>query len=339
MGATATKPTAPASVHFAKRRAEFPRMDNKTVAITGSTSGLGFVAAKVCGELGARILMVNRDSERAEKAVQALKDAGIENVIHVTCDLTSFASVREAGAKIRELCKDEGLDVLCNNAGVMGVPDKATPDGYDIQMQSNHLSHFLLTAEVWPVLEKAASLRGEARVVNHSSGARKKPNYGFDPVFLGPNGGNLGGDWWSLAKWKRYQQSKLANLLYTYALHEHATADREKKGEGAPLIKVLCAHPGATLTDLQMKTAQQGGTSYLDTYVLNMTMNNAHSEEDGALGILRAMLDKDAESAQFYGPNGYTGDAILLPAERNPEAEKVLWELSEKATGAKYFQA
>jgi NAD(P)-dependent dehydrogenase (short-subunit alcohol dehydrogenase family) len=54
----------------------------------------------------------------------------------------------------------------------MGMPDRATPDGFDVQMQSNHLSHFLLTSLVWPLLEVAATKRGEARVVNHSSGAR-----------------------------------------------------------------------------------------------------------------------------------------------------------------------
>ena len=85
----------------------------------------------------------------------------------VECDLMSFDSVRKAGAQLRgELAN--GLDVLCNNAGVMTVKDEATVDGCDTQMQTNHLSHFLLTAEVWTLLEKAASLRGEARVVNHS---------------------------------------------------------------------------------------------------------------------------------------------------------------------------
>ena len=59
-----------------------------------------------------------------------------------------------------------------NNAGVMAVPDKRTADGYDVQMQTNHLSHFLLTKLVMPSLEAAANARGEARIVQHSSGAR-----------------------------------------------------------------------------------------------------------------------------------------------------------------------
>ena len=59
----------------------------------------------------------------------------------------------------------QGLNVLCNNAGVMALGDKATTDGYDLQMQTNHLSHFLLTKELWPLLEKKGA---DARVVNHS---------------------------------------------------------------------------------------------------------------------------------------------------------------------------
>eukprot|EP00958_Prasinococcus_capsulatus_P005402 scaffold523_cov446-Prasinococcus_capsulatus_cf.AAC.6 len=59
--------------------------------------------------------------------------------------------------------------------GVMASQNEGTVDGYDVQMQTNHLSHFLLTRELLPLLERGAELRGEARVVNHSSTARKVP--------------------------------------------------------------------------------------------------------------------------------------------------------------------
>merc|ERR1719454_2525223 len=98
----------------------------------------------------------------------------------------SFAAVKETAQKLKEELGDSGLDVLCNNAGIMATKDEATVDGCDTQMQTNHLSHFLLTAELWPLLEKAAELRGEARVVNHSSMARKgKP---LEAQYLGKNG-------------------------------------------------------------------------------------------------------------------------------------------------------
>jgi NAD(P)-dependent dehydrogenase (short-subunit alcohol dehydrogenase family) len=110
--------------------------------------------------------------------------------------------------------------VLCNNADVMALEDKACPEGYDIQMKTNHLSHFLLTREILPLLEKATDLRGEARVVNHSSIAREGKK--LDAKYLGKNGGNLGGNGASMlfsgARWLRYHQTKLANVVFTLAL-------------------------------------------------------------------------------------------------------------------------
>merc|ERR1719220_2740027 len=135
--------------------------------------------------------MLNRVSERAEEALLELRrrtEDADPQVDLLPCDLMSFAAVREAAQKLKEELGSSGLDVLCNNAGIMATKDEATVDGCDTQMQTNHLSHYLLTAEVWPLLEKAAELRGEARVVNHSSGARIGPP--LEKQYLEKNGGN-----------------------------------------------------------------------------------------------------------------------------------------------------
>eukprot|EP00951_Prasinocladus_malaysianus_P015497 scaffold118963_cov45-Prasinocladus_malaysianus.AAC.1 len=76
----------------------------------------------------------------------------------------------------------------------MAMPDEATKDGYDIQMQTNHLSHFLLTKELFPLLEKAAERHGEARVVQMTSEARKMPSTPLKPEYFGKNSGKLGGN-------------------------------------------------------------------------------------------------------------------------------------------------
>lgn len=228
-------------------------MEGKVVAITGCTTGCGFLLANTCAELRAKVFMLNRKSARA--------DAALETVIRVAeharapppewleCDLQDFASVRACGAALREALSDDGLDVLCCNAGVMGLADSATKDGADIQMQTNHLAHFLLTKEVFPLLERAGEMRGEARIVQHSSSLRTlDPGAGeaadanvLQAKYLGLNGGKLGGSLQvthpSGPNYRRYQQSKLANITFTYALRDRLEASGSK-------VKALCAHPG-----------------------------------------------------------------------------------------------
>ena len=323
----------PVTKHYTELVKTFPSMQGKTVMITGSTSGMGLILAETCGSLGARVVMLNRASERAEKALKSLTGKGIDASL-VACDLLDFASVRATGATLRAEFGDSGCDVLCNNAGIMGTPDRATVDGFDEQMQANHLSHFLLTHEIWPLLEKAAGLRGEARVVNHSSGARNRPSRPLMAKYLEPNGGNLGGDGFpGFDKWVRYQQSKLANLMFTYALDEHA---KQRDGNR---VKILCAHPGPADSGLQSKTTRAGGDRWLDRYILWSTLKIAQSVEDGTCGIARCSCAPGVESGSFYGPDPKTriGPALLLAPERNPDAEKLLWEKSLQATGLTDF--
>merc|ERR1712232_744150 len=117
------------------------------------------------------------------------------------------------------------------NAGIMGTADEATKDKYDTQMQTNHLSHFLLTAKLFPLVVAASEEYGDARLVQHSSLARNATEHGkLEEKYLGPNGGNLGGDE-GLGKagfrnppFYRYSQTKLANSVFSQALHEKLQA-------------------------------------------------------------------------------------------------------------------
>jgi NAD(P)-dependent dehydrogenase (short-subunit alcohol dehydrogenase family) len=193
-------------------------MTGKVVIITGTTSGTGYVCAKEVAKKGATVVLLNRKSERAENAFQQLKtelpDGKFDLII---CDLQSFESVRNAAESIKT--KYEVVDVLVNNAGVMALPDQATPDGYDVQMQTNVLSHFLLTKELFPLLKKS----DEGRIVNHSSMARLGPPLASE--YFEKKGGDLGGDGteeenfsFRGPRWMRYHQTKLANAAFTYGL-------------------------------------------------------------------------------------------------------------------------
>ncbi|WP_028975075.1 SDR family NAD(P)-dependent oxidoreductase [Spirochaeta cellobiosiphila] len=312
----------------------FPSMEGKNVLITGCTSGTGFVLAKTCVTLGAKVYLLNRPSQRASSALRQLQIPNGPDPVHIDCDLQSFESVKKAAGHLKNLLREEGCHVLCNNAGVMGLLDRATVDGYDIQIQTNHLSHFLLTSRLWPLLEKAASSSGEARVISHSSGARKMGKKPIIAKYFEQNGGNLGGDTFpGLQKWYRYQQSKLANLLGSYALH-----DRRPEGVSQK-IKILTAHPGPTDSGLQAKTYKAGGKGFLDKFIINRTLKVAQSVEDGTAGLATCTCAPYVNSGEFYGPegSGQPGPAVLLPKERDLTSELLLWELSLKATGIKDF--
>lgn len=330
MGAAYTKPAEIPSKHFAAFSANLPSLAGKTIAVTGSTTGTGFIAALTCASKGAHVVLLNRPSERVTAAMKQIQEKvpGC-TLTSIPCDLSSFESVRAAGAALREKFAETGLDVLCNNAGVMALADVATVDGYDVQMQTNHLSHFLLSKEVFPLLEKAAELRGEARIVHHSSGARKFPSSPLSAENLGKNGGALGGDSASMlcggARWQRYHQTKLANSVCTLALRDRLAARH-------PKILALCAAPGLAATNLQVTTAEKGGMS--ETWIMRF----AQSAEDGCMPLLTCVAGAGVKSGELYEPAGMTGPAVRvnLDAEAitaNPVSREILWTESEKACG------
>ncbi|CAE7299155.1 RDH12 [Symbiodinium sp. CCMP2456] len=291
---------------YQEYKACLPPMQGKVVAITGCTSGTGLVLARTLAQAGAEVIMLNRSSKRADDALKDVQ-ALTSQVTFIECDLMSFASVRKAATELNQRLASKGLDVLCNNAGVSTQPDQATVDGYDPQMQTNHLSHFLLTQKVWPLLLKAADLRGESRVVNHSSGYRHAHKQPFHIKYYGKNGGQLGGDDESFMETitvhppglERYCHSKLANLIFTYALDDRIRQKGLK-------VKALCANPGFTATRLIANSERLSSWS-------DFMARLAQSEEDGTLGILRCSCDPSAQSGDFFSP---PGGALATPAGR-----------------------
>lgn len=302
-------------------------MTNKVVAITGTTSGTGFVCAREAAKKGATVILLNRKSERSQSAFQQLKEAVPEANFHaVDCDLQNLDSVRAAIDLVKSTY--EVIDVLVNNAGVMALKDQATVDGYDIQMQTNVISHFLITKELFPLLKKSK----EARIINHSSMARLGGPLKLE--YFEKNGGNLGGDeaeenetpGFRGPRWERYHQTKLANAVFTFGL--------KKKLEEANISNIiaLLAHPGLSRTNLQLTTAEDGGMDAKSEF-----MNQAQSAEDGATGIIRATMDPEAKAGNFYGPTaGWSGYPDLISPEQlllDESNIEINWNGCEKAVG------
>ncbi len=301
-------------------------MTNKIVAITGTTSGTGFVCAREIAKKGATVILLNRESSRSvishQKLLASVPNGKFDPIV---CDLQIFSSVENAVNQIKE--KYDVLDVLVNNAGVMALRDRATSDGYDVQIQTNVLSHFKLTKDLFPLLRKSS----QARIVNHTSMARLGGP--LKREYFERKGGNLGGDGTEMEnfqfrgpRWKRYHQTKLANANFTYGLKQKLEV------ENITNVIPLLAHPGLARTQLQVTTASDGGMDGNSDF-----MGQAQSPEDGATGIIRACMDPTAKPGDFYGPvSGWSGYPDLLPPEDlllDESNIQINWEGCEKAVG------
>lgn len=301
-------------------------LTGKVVAITGTTTGTGYICARELAKQGAKVILLNRQSERAINSFAQLKSEVPQGKFEaIECDLQNFESVRNATKEIQS--KYEVLDALVNNAGVMALPDIATKDGYDVQMQTNVIAHFLLTKELFTLMKKSK----QARIVNHSSMARLGGP--LEAQYFEAKGGNLGGDGteeeslgFQGPRWARYHQTKLANASFTYGLQQKLEA------AGINNVIPLLAHPGLALTNLQVTTAEQGGMAKNSDF-----MNRAQTAEDGATGIIRAVMDPTSKAGDFYGPTaGWTGYPDLLTPEEllyDDANIKINWEGCEKAVG------
>ena len=179
-----------------------PDLSGKLIIITGATSGLGLENAKVLTNKNASVVLAVRDVEKAN-AIKSQMQQNKSKVIIEHLDLTSLNSVEKFSDKI--LSNYVFLDVLINNAGIMACPYSKTQDGFEIQMGTNHIGHFVLTAKLFPLLRKTKN----SRIVNVSSISHSSGNIDFDDIN------------WEKRKyrtWNAYGDSKLANLLFTYAL-------------------------------------------------------------------------------------------------------------------------
>jgi NAD(P)-dependent dehydrogenase (short-subunit alcohol dehydrogenase family) len=177
------------------------RLDSRTVAITGATSGLGEAAAIAFARLGAQVLLLARSPVRGELARWRIVAAsGSDRVAVVPCDLADLASVRSCAATILE--RGDGPAVVVNNAGVLTATRELSADGIELTLSTNVIGPFLLTNLLVPGLESAAP----ARVINVSSGGMYAQRLRVDDLQMER------GRWSGVAA---YARSKRAQVILT----------------------------------------------------------------------------------------------------------------------------
>ena len=302
--------------------AEIPDQSGRTVVVTGPTvGGLGYFTALELARRGARVILAGRSETKLDETVQAI-GAEVEGAALdvVPLDLADLSSVRRAAETISELGP---LDVLVNNAGVMGTPYHRTVDGLELQMATNHFGPFLLTGLLLPHL--VASGRG--RVVTVSSQmhrtARRAPL--DDPR---QQQGRY-------QRWPVYGGSKLANLMFTYEL------DRRARHAELP-VEALAAHPGFASTHLaangQYGRSRGGRATILDAAIKALSPNTA---AQGAWPTLMAAT-ADLPGATYCGPSRrlqWSGPPEVVTSNKlsyDEDAQRRLWQLSEDVTGISY---
>ncbi len=295
---------------------DLPDQSGRTHVVTGSTSGIGRVAALELARSGARVVLAARNEVKLAETIRAIGQevpgALLEQLV---VDVSDLDSVRRAAGVAASLGP---IDVLINNAGIMGVPFATTNDGLESQLATNHFGPFLFTGLLLPQLVES----GDARVVTVASSAHRTAKV----APLGDPRDHSRG----YRRWETYGQTKLANLLFTYEL------DGRARKTGLPL-KALAAHPGLAATNLMPPMKVPGSAAMINAVVQVI----AQSAARGALPLLMAATD-DLPGATYCGPSGLNemrGLPTIVTATalaNDREAQLKLWELSESLVGLSY---
>ena len=188
--------------------------------ITGATSGIGKAAAFALARKPWELILIGRNKEKLIKTSSAIKrETGNERVGYYVCDLSLLREVRNTAERLKN--DHARLDVMINNAGGKFLRHQTTEEGIELTLATNHLGHFLLTLSLLDLMKRS----GDARIINVSSGA----HYSGGGVIRNITAFR---DYDGRAQ---YADSKLANVLFTYALarklaHQGVTANAVDPG-------------------------------------------------------------------------------------------------------------
>jgi len=281
--------------------------NNKTALITGASSGLGLNASRALAAKGYNLIMASRGEAKLEKASAEIKaqypDVQISQAV---LDVSNFDQVRDFAKTTQQ-----PIDVLMNNAGVMGPDFSLSVEGIESQMAINHLGHFLLTSLLWENLEQAES----PRVVSLSSTVHRRGKLETANVSE-----ITGSDKASYDRWQRYADTKLACLLFARELDIRAKQAKSK-------VISIAAHPGWAITGLQDNFPHR-----LDRF--------AQTAAEGAQSQIDAAINPLMTGGEFVGPSLelWGKPKLIKGTSRSRDLGLMgrLWTTSEELTGSKF---
>ncbi|XP_048127674.1 short-chain dehydrogenase TIC 32, chloroplastic-like isoform X1 [Rhodamnia argentea] len=207
-----------------------------TAIVTGASSGIGRETARVLALRGVNVVMGVRNMAAGRDAREEIvKEIPSAKLDAMELDLSSMASVRKFASNFNS--SGRPLNILINNAGVMGTPFILSKDNIELQFATNHIGHFLLTSLLLDNMKKTARKSSrEGRIVNVSSqGHQLTYNEGIRFNKINDKSG--------YNRYRAYGQSKLANILHANELA------RQLKEDGVNMT-VNSLHPGVIATNL-----------------------------------------------------------------------------------------
>ena len=273
---------------------------SELAVITGTTHGIGRVTSRELARAGKTVVMLCRDVTAASEVRDEIRRHAPRATVEVVrCDLASLASVREAAAAVRRDYPPLGL--LVNNAGIVSTRRRTSVDGFELTFATNHLGPFLLTALLSDHLDKAA------RIVVVASRIHYRGRLDFATVT------NSRARYGATAA---YAQSKLANVMHTFALA------RRMAGTG---ISVNCLHPGVVATNLLPRWLR------VIKPLFTRVMLDA---EGGARTTIYLALDQSVAGITGHYFDEYQVPRSASPLANDVELQESLWTMSAEWTGA-----
>lgn len=293
-----------------------PPQHDRVVVVTGANSGIGLEASRGLAALGATVIMACRSEERGHAAAVDIRSTVPGSNVEVRpLDLADLSSVSAFAASFGT---DDRLDLLINNAGVMALPERReTADGFEMQLGTNVLGHFALTARLLPKLLAAKG----SRVTWLSSLAHRQGTINFDDLQSERR----------YSPWVAYQQSKLGDLVLAIEMQRRLT------DAGHDMLSVA-AHPGLSSTNLASEMI--GGSGLKAALMSPIFKLAAMPAWKGALPTLVAALNPKVRPADYIGPDGpfevwgSPKSAEIKPKAEDRETGKRLWAVCEELTGA-----
>ncbi len=297
--------------------ADVPDQTGRVAIVTGASSGLGLETARALVQKGATVVVACRDTKKGDEAAASMTGPG--RAVVSALDLASLASIEAFATRFAG--EHASLDLLIDNAGVMALPRSTTVDGFEMQLGTNHLGHFALTARLSPLLAKATA----ARVVVVSSSVHWGGKIRFDDLM-----GERRYD-----KWMAYAQSKLANLLFTFELSRRLVEAKSR-------VLAVAAHPGYAGTNLQLRGPEARGAKLEQRVWPMFNALFSQSAAMGALPTLYAATHPDVRAGEYFGPRGplelqgHPARARRSAGSKDAEVARRLWDESERLVGLRF---